>query len=84
MSPAELAVLIFILMAFGVFMGTLAWASRQHSRLLPRLLFIRNLAPRQDRDITVKNRDIVGKLMNPRQIAEAQRLAYAWRPKSSP
>jgi len=33
------------------------------------------LPPGQDRDIAVKNRDIVGKLMNPGQIAEAQRLA---------
>jgi hypothetical protein len=38
----------------------------------------------QDRDIAVKNRDIVGKLMNPGQIAEAQRLARTWRPKSPP
>lgn len=29
MSPAELAVLIFILVAFGAFMVTLAWASGQ-------------------------------------------------------
>jgi hypothetical protein len=29
MSPVEIAVLIFILTAFGVFMATLAWASRQ-------------------------------------------------------
>ena len=39
--------------------------------------------PGQDRDIAVKNRDIVGKLMNPGQIAEAQRLARTWHPKSS-
>jgi TPR repeat protein len=43
-----------------------------------------HLPPGQDRDIAVKNRDIVGKLMNPGQIAEAQRLARIWRPKSSP
>lgn len=40
------------------------------------------LPPGQDRDIAVKNRDIVGKLMNPGQIAEAQRMARTWRPKS--
>jgi len=40
------------------------------------------LPPGQDRDIAAKNRDIVGKLMNPGQIAEAQRLARTWRPKS--
>jgi TPR repeat protein len=43
-----------------------------------------HLPPGQDRDIAVKNRDIVGKLMNPGQIAEAQRLARFWRPKSAP
>jgi TPR repeat protein len=42
------------------------------------------LPPGQDRDIAVKNRDIVGKLMNPGQIAEAQRLARAWHPKAPP
>jgi TPR repeat protein len=42
------------------------------------------LPPGQDRDIAIKNRDIVGKLMNPGQIAEAQRLARTWRPKSPP
>ncbi len=36
----------------------------------------------QDRDIAVKNRDIVGKLMNPGQIAEAQRMARTWQRKS--
>ena len=40
-----------------------------------------HLPPGQDRDIAVKNREIVGKLMSPAQIAEAQRLARAWRPK---
>ena len=39
------------------------------------------LPPGQDRDIAVKNREIVGKLMSPAQIAEGQRLARAWRPK---
>jgi hypothetical protein len=43
-----------------------------------------HLPPGQDRDIAIKNRDIVGKLMNPGQIAEAQRLARTWHPKSSP
>jgi len=41
-----------------------------------------HLPPGQDRDIAVKNREIVGKLMSPAQIAEAQRLARAWRPTS--
>ena len=40
-----------------------------------------HLPPGQDRDIAVKNRDIVGKLMSPAQIAEGQRLARVWRPK---
>jgi TPR repeat protein len=40
-----------------------------------------HLPPGQDRDIAVKNREIVSKLMSPAQIAEAQRLASAWRPK---
>jgi len=40
------------------------------------------LPPGQDRDIAVKNREIVSKLMTPAQIAEAQRLAREWRPKS--
>jgi TPR repeat protein len=39
-----------------------------------------HLPPGQDRDIAVKNREIVGKLMSPAQIAEGQRLARAWRP----
>lgn len=42
-----------------------------------------HLAPGQDRDIAVKNREIVARLMSPAQIAEAQRLASAWRPKSA-
>ncbi len=41
-----------------------------------------HLPPGQDRDIAVKNREIVGKLMSPAQIGEAQRRARAWRPKS--
>lgn len=40
------------------------------------------LPPGEDRDIAVKNREIVGKLMSPAQIAEAQRLARTWRPAS--
>ncbi len=40
------------------------------------------LPPGQDRDIAVKNREIVGKLMSAAQIAEAQHLARDWRPKS--
>ncbi len=35
----------------------------------------------EDRDLAVKNRDIVAKLMTPAQIAEAQRLAGKWRPR---
>lgn len=41
-----------------------------------------HLPPGQDRDIAVKNREIVAKLMSPAQIAEAQRLASNWRPKT--
>lgn len=41
-----------------------------------------HLPPGQDRDIAVKNREIVSKLMTPAQIAEAQRLAREWRPTS--
>ena len=33
------------------------------------------------RDDAIKNRDIVARMMTPAQIAEAQRLASAWRPK---
>jgi uncharacterized protein len=40
-----------------------------------------HLPPGQDRDIAVKNRDIVSKLMSPAQIAEAQRLTRSWSPK---
>jgi hypothetical protein len=40
------------------------------------------LPPGQDRDIAVKNREIVGKLMSSAQIAEAQHLARVWRPKA--
>jgi hypothetical protein len=32
----------------------------------------------EDRDISVKKRDIVAKELNPSQIAEAQRLAREW------
>ncbi len=41
-----------------------------------------HLPPGQDRDIAVKNREIVSKLMTPAQIAKAQQLARAWRPMS--
>jgi TPR repeat protein len=40
-----------------------------------------HLPPGKDRDIAVKNREIVSKLMSPAQITEAQQLARAWRPK---
>ncbi len=35
-----------------------------------------------ERDETVKNRDIVEKHMTPAQVAEAQKLAREWRPKA--
>ncbi len=35
----------------------------------------------EDRDIAVKNRDIIAKTLTPAQLAEAQRLASEWRPK---
>ena len=38
------------------------------------------LPPGKDRDIAVKNRAIVARLMTPAQIAEAQRMARDWRP----
>lgn len=38
------------------------------------------LPPGEDRETAVKNRDIVGKLMTPEQVAEAQRRAREWRP----
>jgi TPR repeat protein len=41
-----------------------------------------HLPPGEDRDIALKNRDIVGKLMDATQLAEAQRLARDWQPKS--
>ena len=36
----------------------------------------------EDRAAAIKNRDIVAKLMTPSQLAEAQRLAREWRPKT--
>ncbi len=39
------------------------------------------LPPGEDRDSTVKGRDIVAKLMTPAQIAEAQRRVGKWRPR---
>ncbi|HVH73698.1 MAG TPA: tetratricopeptide repeat protein [Stellaceae bacterium] len=38
------------------------------------------LPPGRDRDIAVKNRAIVARLMTPAQIAEAQRMAREWHP----
>ncbi len=35
----------------------------------------------EDRDQSVKNRDIVAERMTPAQISEAQKLAREWRPK---
>ena len=37
--------------------------------------------PGEDRDKSVKNRDIVAEKMTPAQISEAQKLAREWRPK---
>ena len=37
--------------------------------------------PGEDRDQSVKNRDIVAKRMTPAQISEAEKLAREWRPK---
>ncbi len=37
----------------------------------------------EDRDHSVKNRDIVAKRMTPAQISEAQKLAREWKPKKS-
>jgi len=37
--------------------------------------------PGEDRDQSVKNRDIVSERMTPAQISEAQKLAREWRPK---
>ncbi len=37
--------------------------------------------PGEDRDQSVKNRDIVAKRMTPAQISEAQKLAREWKPK---
>jgi TPR repeat protein len=42
-----------------------------------------HLPPGEDRDIALRNRDIVGKLMNPTQLAEAQRLAHDWHPRQA-
>jgi len=38
-------------------------------------------AASDDRDRTIRNRDIVARSMTPEQIAEAKRLAREWRPK---
>ncbi len=37
--------------------------------------------PGKDRDIAVKNRDIIAEKMTPAQISEAQTLAREWKPK---
>ena len=37
--------------------------------------------PGEDRDQSVKNRDIVAEKMTPAQVSEAQKLAREWRPK---
>ena len=39
------------------------------------------LSPGSDRDMAVKNRDIIAVIMTPAQLAEAQRLAREWKPK---
>ncbi len=39
------------------------------------------LPPGEDRDQSVKNRDIVAEKMTPAQVSEAQKLAREWRPK---
>jgi TPR repeat protein len=38
----------------------------------------------EQRKLVVKNRDLVAKLMTPDQLAEAQRLAREWKPKTQP
>lgn len=38
-------------------------------------------SPAQDRDNALKSRDFLAAKMTPAQIAEAQRLAGAWKPK---
>ncbi len=40
-----------------------------------------NYPPGENRDIAVKNRDHVAKMMTPAQISEAQKLAREWKPK---
>ncbi len=37
--------------------------------------------PGENRNIAVKSRDIIAKMMTPAQIAEAQKLAREWKPK---
>jgi TPR repeat protein len=37
----------------------------------------------EDREIAVKNRDVIAKTLTPAQLAEAQRLAREWRPKEA-
>ena len=45
-------------------------------------LAVSRFAPGLDRDMAVLNRDILAAKMTPAQIAEAQRLAREWEPKS--
>ncbi len=40
------------------------------------------LPPGDNRDLVVKNRDLVEKRMAPAQVAEAQKLAREWKPKA--
>ncbi len=53
------------------------WFSLAASRSSPGLRI-----PSKHRDDAVKNRDIIAARMTPAQIAEAQRLAREWKPKS--
>ncbi len=39
------------------------------------------IPPGEERDLAVKNLDIIAKKMTPAQISEAQKLARGWRPK---
>jgi hypothetical protein len=39
-------------------------------------------APKDDRDTIVEMRDSVAAHLTPQQLAEAQRLAHEWKPKS--
>ena len=41
-------------------------------------LAVKNLAPGQDREMAVENRNIIAKKMTPADISKAQRLAREW------